>query len=236
MAKVDVDFIKWFGHSTFSFLDKATGKKIYYVDPFEFKAAPKEKASAEQGFPQAFAGKQKADIVFITHAHYDHWSPADLKQVLGPSTIVCIVNGCEGHGLPKERVVKIEPNKSYTVQSIKFRTIPAYNIKPERLNYHPRSNNWVGYIFELNGLKIYHAGDTDFVPEMKKLGKIDIAMLPIGGTYTMDVNEAIEAANTIKAEITIPIHYRRLLKEEARDAEERLKSGVKGKVVVMKEL
>ncbi|PIZ97811.1 MAG: Zn-dependent hydrolase, partial [Candidatus Levybacteria bacterium CG_4_10_14_0_2_um_filter_36_16] len=132
-----------------------------------------------------------------------------------------------------------EPNKSYEINGFKFDTVPAYNVVPERLSFHPKSNNWVGYIFNLNGLTIYHAGDTDFTAEMNTFDKlsIDIAMLPMGGTYTMNVEEAIEAANAIGAKKTIPMHYKSLLKEKACEAEEKLKKGVvNSEVVILEEL
>lgn len=213
--------IKWFGHASFMFVDKLSGNRIYYIDPFEFKGD----------------GKQKADIIFITHAHYDHCSPDDVKKVVKDSTVFVTPVDCKDKLNFKNEFVTVAPNKNYEVKGFKFRTVPAYNIKPDRLQYHPRTNNWVGYIFTVNNQTIYHAGDTDFVPEMKTLGKINIAMLPIGGTYTMDVDEAIQAANTIAADVTVPIHYRRLLGNNAMAAEEKFKKGVtKSKVVIMEQV
>ena len=109
----------------------------------------------------------------------------------------------------------------------------------QRLSFHPKANNWVGYIFELNGQKIYHAGDTDFTEEMRNLKNLnlDVALLPIGGTYTMDVQEAAEAANEIAAKTTIPMHYKNLVGENYKSIEEEFKRLVKNsKVVILKEL
>lgn len=214
-----VDDISWFGHASFS-IENKTGEKLYFVDPFDLKRLPLE----------------KADAVFITHAHHDHWSPTDIRKLIKPDTVVVAVNGCENLNLPSNAFMIVGPNRLMTVAGIRIKTVPAYNVKPDRLSFHPKQNNWVGYIFEVGESRIYHAGDTDFIPEMKVLGELDVAMLPIGGTYTMDVNEAVQAANTIKAEVTIPMHYRRLLGDKYKAAEEEFKSGVKGKVVVMREL
>lgn len=215
-----VSALTWYGHATFS--ADFGGAKILFLDPYNFRGAP----------------SQKADIVFITHAHYDHCSPADLRKVLKPETIVVAIPGCAEKVVPADRLVLASPAKSFEVAGLKVKTIPAYNIKPDRLRYHPRANNWVGYIIYTPAGKIYHAGDTDFVPEMKALAaeKLDVAMLPIGGTFTMTVDEAIEAANIIGAKTTVPMHYKAILKENAPEAEERFKAGVKGKVKVFKEV
>ncbi len=215
------DFVKWFGHASFLLKDE-NGRKLLFLDPFELKDV-----------------KDKADLVLITHAHFDHWSPVDLRKVLKESTNVVAVNGCSrlslSATLPPERFHMTEPFKEFSMEGIKVKTIPAYNINPVRLKAHPRENNWVGYVVNINGKQIYHAGDTDFIPEMKQLKNIDVAMLPIGGTFTMDVNEAIEAANLIRAKVTLPIHYKRLLGDTYKEAEHRFKSGVKGEVALLEE-
>ncbi len=217
---VDVlDNLSWFGHASFQ-LENKEGKKFYFIDPFDIKRSP----------------NSKADAIFITHAHPDHWSPSDIRKLLKPDTTVVGVNGCQNLNLPTNAFMIVGPNRLITVAGIRIKTVPAYNIKPDRLTFHPKQNNWVGYIFELGESRIYHAGDTDFIPEMKNLTDIDVAMLPIGGAYTMDVKEAVQAANVIQADVTIPMHYRRLLGDKAKVAEEEFKSGVKGKVVVMQEL
>lgn len=214
-----LDNISWFGHASFSIKSKEGGK-FYFVDPFDLKRLPNE----------------KADAIFITHAHYDHWSPNDIRKLIKQDTVVVAPNGCQNLNLPSNAFMIVGPDRIITVAGIRIKTIPAYNVKPDRLSYHPKENKWVGYIFEIGESRIYHAGDTDFIPEMKNLTDIDVTMLPIGGTYTMDVKEAIQAANMIKAKVTIPMHYRRLLGDRAKDAEEEFKTGVKGKVVVMREL
>ncbi len=215
--------IYWFGHSSFSFIDKS-GNRIYYVDPFDLR-------------PQTL---EKADIVFITHAHPDHFSPSDIEKIIKDDTvIVAPADILEKIDIPNERKITVLPNKNYEVKEFKFKTIPAYNNHPDKLQFHPRENNWVGYIFELNGKKIYHAGDTDFIPEMKDLAdlKLFVAMLPIGGHYTMDEKEAAAAANAIKAEFTIPMHYRRNVGDRYPEVEENFKKLVtESRVAILEEL
>ncbi|MBI2543340.1 MAG: MBL fold metallo-hydrolase [Candidatus Aenigmarchaeota archaeon] len=216
MANV-LDNLTWLGHSSFSL---KIGNNIVFIDPYNLKKLP----------------KTKPDVIFVTHAHFDHWSPPDIRKILADYTVVVGTIGCENRNLnmPDNRFIVTEPGKE-KISGIKVKTIPAYNIKQERLNFHPKANKWVGYIFDVGGSTVYHAGDTDFIPEMKNLPHIDVAMLPIGGTYTMDVKEAIEAANAIHADVTIPIHYKRLLGNRAMSAEDEFVSGVKGKVVIMNE-
>ncbi len=216
-----LDSIRWLGHASFMLTDRASGNRIYYVDPFEFKGSSYE----------------KADIIFITHAHYDHCDLSAVKKILKPTTVIVVPSGCREKLNLSAEFVGAVPNRDYDIKGFKFRTVPAYNIRPERLQYHPRSNSWVGYIFTINNQTVYHAGDTDFIDEMKNLGKINVAMLPIGGTYTMDVDEAVAAANAISADVTIPMHYRSLLGNNYKSAEEKFKAGVKnGKVVVLEEV
>lgn len=218
-----LDSVKWFGHASFLFTDKASGNRIYYVDP--------------QEFGKAAASYEKADIIFITHAHFDHCDSDAVKKIVKAGTVIVVPSGCREKLNLSAEFVDAVPNREYDVKGFRFRTVPAYNTKPDRLQFHPRSNRWVGYIFTINNQTVYHAGDTDFIDEMKSLGKISIAMLPIGGTYTMDVDEAIEAANAIKADVTVPMHYRRLIGNDYPAAEEKFKSEVKNsKVVVLEQV
>lgn len=212
------DGVHWLGHASFMLTDRMSGNRIYYVDPHELKGN----------------GYGKADIVFISHAHFDHCDNAAVSKLLKPGTVIAVPSGCRQELKVKAQFLDVVPNQSYDVNGFKFRTVPAYNNRADRLKFHPRENNWVGYVFSINGQAIYHAGDTDFIEEMKSLGKINVALLPIGGTYTMGVDEAIEAANAIKADITIPMHYRRLLGRDYAAAEEKFRQGVKhGRVVVL---
>lgn len=221
--------LNWLGHSSFFFHDQQ-GNKVYFVDPFELKNRILE----------------KADLIFITHAHFDHFSQNDIDKVIKKDTTIIappdilaqIHSDSIGVEIEDNRKVKVEPNQSYTINNFKFSTIPAYNHRPGREEKHPRRNNWVGYIFELNGKRVYHAGDTDFTDEMRKLKdlNLDIAMMPMGGNFTMDVDEMIEAANWIGAKITVPIHYKRLLGDNFKQAEEKLKKEVtNSKVIILPE-
>ena len=219
----DFDDLNWLGHASFFFTDK-NGKKIYFIDPFQL----------------GDRSLDKADVIFITHAHPDHFSQNDIDKIIKNDTVIVAPPDILAKiSIENERKVEVSPNRKYEVKKFSFQTIPAYNNKPERLNFHPQKNNWVGYIFNLNGKKIYHAGDTDFIEEMKALKdlNLDVAMLPIGGTYTMHADEAAEAANAIGARITIPMHYKNVLGQAHLDAEKTFKELVtNSKVVILEEL
>ena len=148
-----------------------------------------------------------ADIVFITHSHYDHYSEDDLKKVIKDNTIIVIPSDLEEKtielGFDKEHIIVVKPNEEYNVLGINVKTIPAYNTNK---NFHPKDNNWVGYIIKKDNTTYYIAGDTDKTPENKQV-KCDIAFVPIGGTYTMNSFEAAELVNEIKPKIVVPIHY-----------------------------
>lgn len=214
--------ITWLGHAGFLFTDEK-GNNIYFIDPFQLENET----------------HKKADLIFITHAHSDHFSPGDINKIIKDETIIIAPPDIlEKIDISKDKKIEVKPNKSYTVHGFEFSTIPAYNKDPQKLSFHPKENNWVGYIFNLNGEQIYHAGDTDFTEEMKNLKKLklDVAMLPIGGTYTMDAQEAAEAANEISATYTVPIHYKGLNPTDYKKLEEEFtKLVTNSKVVLLKE-
>jgi L-ascorbate metabolism protein UlaG (beta-lactamase superfamily) len=145
-----------------------------------------------------------ADVVFITHAHGDHFSMEDLDKVRGSSTKFFaprdVADELTGD------VVPVAPGDEVRVGSITGHAVPAYNIAEERLQNHPKANRWVGYVLNLGGTTYYHAGDTDHVPELDEV-KTDVAFLPIGGTYTMEVPEAAGLARAIGPQIAVPMHY-----------------------------
>ncbi len=183
--------IYWLGHDGF-FIDAS--KKIY-IDPFKIDAS------------------LKADIILITHSHYDHCSLADVEKILGEDTIIACPPDCLSV-LNRLRVKEFriaEPNKTIDINGIKIETVPAYNISKQ---FHPRTNNWVGYILNVEGVRIYHAGDTDLIDEMSKIS-CDVALLPVSGTYVMDADEAVEATRHIKAKVAIPMHYGSIIGSEA---------------------
>ena len=143
-----------------------------------------------------------ADIIFITHDHYDHYSPLDIKKVIKDDTIIVAPQDI-GKKLSTNNIIGIVPNKNYEVLNIKFKTIPAYNVNK---NFHPKENNWVGYLLEYNNIKYYIAGDTDITKENQDI-VCDVAFVPIGGVYTMDYQEAAKLINKIKPRIAVPTHY-----------------------------
>lgn len=211
--------IMWFGHASFSFKDRQSGNRIYYIDPYHLP---------DKDLPEA-------DIVFVTHAHPDHLSPQDISYLLKSDTVVVATQDSLNTLNITQQKVAVTPNEEYEVKGFKFSTFPAYNLVPERP--HPKENGWVGYIFTINGLKVYHAGDTDYIPEMDSLKSenLDIAFLPIGGTYVMTPEEAVLAANAICAKKTIPMHYKALLKEKTEEGEQIFKNGVVNSEVVFLE-
>jgi L-ascorbate metabolism protein UlaG (beta-lactamase superfamily) len=145
-----------------------------------------------------------ADVVFITHAHFDHFNEDDLKKVVRRETILVaprnVAQELSGNVQP------VSPGDSIEVSGIKVQAVPAYNVVESRLEAHPKSNNWVGYILTLGDSTYYHAGDTDHAPELDDV-KADVAFLPIGGTYTMTAQEAGQLAKVIQPQLAVPMHY-----------------------------
>lgn len=148
-----------------------------------------------------------ADIIFITHSHYDHYSEEDISKVIKDNTTIVVPKDLEDRalqfGFAKEHIIVVSPNEEYSVLGINFKTIPAYNTNK---NFHPKSNEWVGYIVNLDQTTYYIAGDTDITEENRQV-KCDVAFVPIGGTYTMTYSESAELINEIKPQIAVPIHY-----------------------------
>ncbi|MCD6371779.1 MAG: MBL fold metallo-hydrolase [Candidatus Aenigmarchaeota archaeon] len=202
--------ITWLGHA--SFLIK--NNLVIYIDPFEL---PEE--------------LEKADIIFVTHEHYDHCSPSDIKKVSKDDTVVVATEDCISK-LKEFKVFPVVPEKDYEVKGIKFRTVPAYNLTK---SFHTRTSNWVGYVIEFGGVRVYHAGDTDATKEMGELRDIDIALLPVGGTYTMNYKEAAEAVNTFKPKIAIPMHFGKIV-GSVEDAEMFKELGESSKVIILEPL
>ena len=171
----------WYKQSGFRFT--MSDGRMLYIDPWDI---PK--------------GEPKADFIFISHAHPDHFDPAAIANLKHPKTLIIAP---EDVAAEIETAIGIKPGVEKNIEGIEFSTVPAYNLnKP----FHPKKNNWVGYILNLEGRYWYHAGDTDHIPEMDKI-RAHTALLPIGGTYTMDAQEAAEAANTFKPGTAIPMHY-----------------------------
>jgi L-ascorbate metabolism protein UlaG (beta-lactamase superfamily) len=155
--------------------------------------------------PRNVTGDPPADVVFITHAHFDHYDADDLAKVVreGSTKIVA------PHDVAAELsgdVTPIAPGDSLEVGGIKVQAVPAYNIVEDRLDNHPRANNWVGYLLDLGGTTYYHAGDTDHLPDLEGV-KADVSFVPIGGTYTMDAVEAAELVKAQSPKVAVPMHY-----------------------------
>ena len=193
-------------------------EKIIYIDPFKINK-----------------NYNDADIIFITHDHYDHYSEEDIDKVINENTTIIIpeelLTKLLRKGINKNAIITVEPNKNYMVQGIKFETIPAYNANK---TFHPKENGWVGYIIIINGIRYYIAGDTDITEENKQV-KCDVAFVPVGGTYTMDFKEAASLINEIKPKIAIPIHYGSIVgtEQDAIDFIRLLHPEIKG-IILMK--
>lgn len=162
-----------------------------YIDPFSMAEGPND-----------------ADFIFITHDHYDHYSPEDIAKVISDGKTVVIapeklVSTIKNEVNGFSEVISVVPGESYDESGIKFDTVASYNINK---SYHPKESGWCGYVLDVDGTKIYVAGDTDATEEAKQVS-CDIAMIPIGGTYTMTPKEAAELINEISPKVTIPTHF-----------------------------
>lgn len=175
-----VDKIQWLGHDGFAI---KTSEATIVIDPFEL-AAP-----------------VPADIVLITHPHYDHCSVEDIRAIKKPSTV--IVTEAESAQKLSGDVRVVKPGETVQVEGIAIESVPAYNTDK---TFHPKAKNWLGFIVTIDGKRIYHAGDTDLIPEMDTFS-VNVALLPVSGTYVMTADEAIEAAKRLKPDVAIPMHY-----------------------------
>jgi len=189
--KIEGIDIEWLGHASFRI------NKNIYIDPFQLKTS------------------EPAKIILITHSHYDHCSPQDIQKIVTPETTIIATPDCTSSltKFEKATLKLAEPGSSFEVDNIKIDTVPAYNIGKQ---FHPKANEWLGYILTINKKRIYHAGDTDLIPEMENINP-DIALLPIGGKYTMDAKEAAQAAKKLNTKVAIPMHYGTIIgtKEDA---------------------
>ena len=192
-------------------------EKTVYIDPYRIKEEIMD-----------------ADLILITHSHYDHFSEDDINKVKKDSTKVFVTNDLMDKalelGFEEENITVVMPNNSYKELNIEIDTIPSYNINKQ---FHPKENNWVGYILKLEGKKVYIAGDTDITEENKNV-ECDIALVPVGGTYTTDYKEAAELVNIIKPEVAIPMHYGELVgtKEDAERFSKLINSNIEAEVQI----
>jgi len=174
----------WYRQSAFRW----KGEKIVYIDPWGLGG----------DLPQA-------DLILITHAHFDHFQPDEIKKIQGAKTTIVapadIAKQLSGN------VKSIRPGDSLEASGVRLQAVPAYNVLEGRTENHPKRNNWVGYLLPLGGTTYYHAGDTDDLPELRSI-RTDVAFVPIGGgTYTMDVGEAAGFVKAMKPKMAVPIHF-----------------------------
>ena len=206
--------ITWLGHDGF-LLKK---DKTIYIDPYQISGGP------------------PADIVLITHDHFDHLSIEDLRKIVTEKTSIVAARNCEHElrMLGKGKVQHISPGETTSIDDVVVKAVPAYNVnkfrEPGKV-FHPKEYGGVGYVVTVGGVTIYHAGDTDHIPEMENL-QPDIALLPVSGTYVMTAAEAAEAAKAIKPKIAIPMHYGAIVGTE-KDAEE-FKKLCGGETIILK--
>lgn len=183
--------ITWLGHDGF----RLKKDKVIYVDPYQLKGKP-----------------EPADLVFVTHEHFDHLSEEDLKKVVTPATTVVTIAACEKavKALRPKAVRLVAPGDRLSVEEVAVEVLPAYNLSKFRSPgnpFHPKADGKVGFILGIGGVRIYHAGDTDEIPEMSGARGVDVALLPVSGTYVMTAQEAVAACNAIQPKLAIPMHY-----------------------------
>jgi len=185
--------LQWFGHPSFKLCHEDT---VIYIDPWKLKAEPHD-----------------ATLVLVSHSHHDHYSAEDIAKVCGPNTKLIAssdVVAKEGKG------EAIKPGHTIEVGGVCVSGVASYN--PNK-RFHPKEKNWLGFVIEIAGKRIYYAGDTDLTEEMKALENIDLALLPVGGTYTMNAAEAAETTKHFKPKMVIPYHYGDIVGSE-KDTEE----------------
>lgn len=190
--------VQWLGHAGFR-LETPAG--VVYIDPYRAPSGP------------------PADVVLITHEHFDHFSREDLERILGEGTrAVAPPAVAEKLSGP---AISIVPGETVEVDRLEVKAVAAYNtnkLDSEGKPFHPREAGWVGYVIGFGGRRIYHSGDTDVIPEMDQAAGADIALLPVSGTYVMTAVEAAEAARRIEPKIAIPMHWGTVIGSRA-DAE-----------------
>jgi L-ascorbate metabolism protein UlaG (beta-lactamase superfamily) len=171
--------IHWLGHDGF----RIDGEQVIYIDPYQI------------------AGGPPAGLVLITHEHFDHCSPEDVARIQNPQTV--IVTEKDSAAKLSGDIRTVAPGDRLTVGGVAIEAVPAYNTDKD---FHPKAKGWLGFVFEVDGVRIYHAGDTDRIPEMDRI-QADIALLPVSGTYVMTAAQAVEAALAVKPRIAVPMHY-----------------------------
>jgi L-ascorbate metabolism protein UlaG (beta-lactamase superfamily) len=191
--------VHWLGHDSFVL----KGTRTVILDPFKAK------------------GGYKADLLLITHEHFDHLSEDDIKRFTNPNTAIVAARICEEplRPFPNPKTF-VTPGSKIDVKGVGIEAIPAYNLnkfrEPGKV-FHPKADGRVGYIVTMDGVRFYQAGDSDATPEMKSVD-VDVAFLPVSGTYVMTAEEAAEVAKSMKAKVIVPMHYNKIVGSKA-DAE-----------------
>jgi len=169
---------------------RIAGEKTLYFDPFHLSEEPKD-----------------GDIVLITHEHYDHLSPDDIARAAKPGAWIILPKSCRTAalkaGLRADSLLFMDPGEEALVEGVKIEAVPAYNVGKL---FHPKAKKWLGYVVTLDGVRYYVAGDTDDNEDVRKV-QCDVALLPVGGTYTMTAPEAAALANVLMPKLAIPTHY-----------------------------
>jgi L-ascorbate metabolism protein UlaG (beta-lactamase superfamily) len=186
-AQEFVKNIHWLGHDSFRIEGEGL---VIYIDPYRLPGGE----------------LPKADLILITHHHGDHCSPEDVARIQAAETV--IITTPDSASKLKGQVITVKPNETHPVKGVTVQTTPAYNINKFRSPgnpFHPPEMNMLGFILTLEGLRLYHAGDSDHIPEMADI-QAEIALLPVSGTYVMTAEEAAQAAATLRPQIAIPMH------------------------------
>ena len=195
--------LAWLGHDGY----RLDGDPVIYFDPYEITT------------------RTPADIIFISHEHFDHCSPADISKIQKGDTV--IVSDVASAEKLKGDVKSMKAGDRFTVKGVEVEAVPAYNVDKQ---FHPKDAGMLGFIVSIGGVRIYHAGDTDFIPEMNDI-ETDIALLPVSGTYVMTADEAIQAAQAINPKVAIPMHYGAIVGDKT-DAEH-FRDQLAGKIEVV---
>jgi L-ascorbate metabolism protein UlaG (beta-lactamase superfamily) len=186
-----LDHVEWLGHSGFRV---TVGRQRVYIDPYRVSA-----------------GAPKADLILLTHGHYDHFSPQDLERLSKPETeLIAPAAVAERLGGRVQSIAAGEEVEPERVRGVAVRALAAYNTSKRNSDgrvYHPREAGGVGYDLNVRGERLYHAGDTDVIPEMDQVHGVDVALLPVSGTYVMTAGEAAEAARRIQPRLAVPMHW-----------------------------
>jgi len=184
-----LEHIEFLGHASF----KIRGSLLVYTDPYKIEES------------------ETADLILITHSHFDHCSPEDVKKISGKNTTIVGSRDCsEALKGMEGRFVGISPHEKLDVRGVSVEAVPAYNLDK---SFHPKANGWNGYVLTMDGTRYYHPGDTDRIPEMNDL-RVDVVFVPVGGTYTMDFREAASVVSILNPKIAIPMHYGEVIGSE----------------------